>query len=143
MGLEPVNLHRIYSETSNRIDALSRRVQEGRDVMAASEFCRWLLFSGIFKLLEENASPAPLKVDGVHLRWKCEQLLDLCNGRLRSNSSEPCLTAGYLQSLHDKVDLMAGYLSRLSAPSPVIQESNDGFEHGNGLPARSAGRPYS
>lgn len=110
---------RVYSESSSRIDVLSRRVQEGRDVLAASEFCRWLLFSGIIKLLEENPNPAPLKVDGAHLQWKCEELLQLCNSRLRSPVAEPCLTAGYLQSLHDKVDLVAGYLSRITAGSAV------------------------
>ncbi len=50
--------------------------------MAASEFCRWLLFSGIFKLLQENSASGPLKVDGAHLEWKCRELLALCNDRL-------------------------------------------------------------
>lgn len=120
MSIGPrVRFARIYSETSNRIEVLSRRVQEGRDVLAASEFCRWFLFSGILDVLAENSSDAPLKVDAGHLRWKCQELLELCNDCLRSGSrGEPCLTAGYLQSLHDKVDVMAGYLARLNTRAP-------------------------
>jgi len=154
IGPETVWVARVYSETSNRIEVLSRRVQEGRGVMEASEFCRWLLFSGIIQVLEQTPNPGPLKVDGAHLRWKVEELLSVCNSRLRSGpDGQPCLTAGYLQSLHDKVDLVAGYLSRLSVSTAVSVNSLEASQQTseleplatmrNGLPARSAGGPLA
>ena len=116
---------RLYSESIARIDVLTRRVQEGRDIVAASEFCRWLTFSGIFDLLKTQANEERgiLKIDGAHLEYRCHELLSLCNDRMSHNSTEPCLTAGYLQSLHDKIETMAGYLSKLSVETPVITQS--------------------
>lgn len=90
-------------------------------MLAASEFCRWLRFSGLFPLLKANSNneSPPLKIDGSHLEWACEDLLSLCNEQMCRKSPEPCLTAAYLQSLHDKVDTMAGYLSRLAVAPDV------------------------
>lgn len=114
MESQSVNLHRIWLETSGRLDVLSKRVQEGRDVMAASEFARWLFFSGILKLLEANSQDGPLKIDGAFLRWKCEELIQQCNDRFRKNSAEPSFTEATFQSIHEKLDKIAGHVSGLS-----------------------------
>ena len=110
----------IYRETISRLNTLSRRVSEGKDVLAASEFCRWLQFSGIIPLLKANSNsePPPLKVDGSFLEWKVEDLLQSCNQYFATGHVSGNLSAAYLQSLHEKIDLMAGYLGKLSvAPS--------------------------
>ena len=95
MQTDTAILARIQSETSHRLDVLARCVAEGRDVMAASEFCRWLSFSGILILLERypNQVPShnPLKVDGAFLRWKCEDLQSAVNERLRTGNEIHCL----------------------------------------------------
>jgi hypothetical protein len=118
-------LARIYSEAVNQLDSFSRRVQEGRDVEHASSFARWLSFSGIIMLLErypnQVASHDPLKVDGSFLRWKCEQLIEACNLRFRTNNLNPSFEKKEFESMHEKIDRMAGYLSRLSvAPAVVV-----------------------
>jgi hypothetical protein len=129
MPEETVNLSQIYRETNSRLDILSRRVQEGRDCLAASEFCRWLLFSGILPLLKShtNHETGLLKIDGAFLQWKCEELLSACNDLLRTNKFDGNFSAAYLQSLHEKIDAMeknqhsiAGYLSKLSVASGVV-----------------------
>jgi hypothetical protein len=112
---------RIYRETVNQLDSFSRRVQEGRDLEAASNFARWLSFSGILMLLEAFPEPEPFKVDGRFLRWKCEQLIEAVNLRYRTNNSNPSFEAKDFESMHEKIDRMAGYLSRLSvAPAVTV-----------------------
>src|SRR5512133_1091057 len=103
----------LYRETLTRLEVFERRVSENRDVMAASEFCRWLNFSGIFRILDAHPAPEPLKVDGAFLKWKSGEVLKACNDRFRTNDSKPHLAELQLQSLHDKLNTMAGYLSRL------------------------------
>lgn len=119
-------LARIYSETVNKLDSFSRRVQEGRDVNAASEFARWLLFSGILPLLEQYPnqvqSQNPLKVDGAFLRWKAGQLVEACSDRYRTNNQNPSIEKTEFESIHEKIDRMAGYLSRLTAVATVAVE---------------------
>jgi hypothetical protein len=117
--MSEVVFHQIYRETMNRLSSYSRRVAEGRDVMAASEFARWLNFSGIVRLLMSNPQDPPLKVDGAFMQWTLDQLLEHCNERFRTNRNDPSFTPAEFQSLHDKIDLMAGYLSRLSVAPAV------------------------
>ncbi len=83
MDASSATFHWIYRECIARVDVYSKRVAENRDVQAASEYARWLHFSGIIGLLKENASPEPLKVDGSFLQWKVEQLIDQCNVSVR------------------------------------------------------------
>lgn len=115
MNADNVSLHIIYKETMNRLASLSRRVSEARDVAEASDFARWLYFSGIINLLEANPYPEPLKVDGAFMRWTVDQLVEQCNERFRTNNSDPTFKAAEFQSLHEKIDTMAGYLSRLAS----------------------------
>ena len=111
----------IYRESISRLETLSRRVSEGKDIQGASEFCRWLLFSGIISLLKANSNreASPLKVDGSFLEWKATDLLQTCNQHLSTGQVSCNLSAAYLQSLHEKIDLMAGYLGKLSAAPSV------------------------
>jgi hypothetical protein len=139
-------LARIQSETSHRLDVLARRVAEGRDVMAASEFCRWLSFSGILRLLErypnQVSSHNPLKVDGAFLRWKCEDLQATVNERLRTGNENPSFEKNEFQSMHEKIDRMAGYLSRLSvapAVSVAPAAASEKEEISGGLDAQAPG----
>jgi hypothetical protein len=64
MGQDSVNLHRIWNETTSRLDSSSKRVAENRDVIPALEFSRWLFWSGLVELTEANSCDGPLKVDG-------------------------------------------------------------------------------
>lgn len=123
---DTVILHGIWREALNRLHTLSRRVQEGKDVLAASEFARYLFFSRTLELLEANPQPEPLKVDGSFLRWKCQELISDCNERFRTNNLSPNFKASELQSLHDKLDKVAGYLSQLSSSPAVVARTPDG-----------------
>jgi hypothetical protein len=108
-----VLMHRIWSETNRFLDDLSSRVAENRDVMPALDFARWLFFSGVLNLMEAHSCSGLLKVDGSNLRWKCQELQRACQERFRTNDSKPHLEALQLQSIHEKLNLMAGFLSRL------------------------------
>jgi len=116
----------------NRLSVLERRVQEGRDVDAASEYARWLSFSGLLKLLEANSQPAPLVVDGCLLESRCDELIRMCGERFKTGDRSPNLKAKELQSLHDKIDLVAGYLSRLNVPTLTVGSASTGV---HGAPA--------
>lgn len=121
MKAESHELHCIWRETINRLDTFRQRVQENKDVMAASEFCRWLLFSGLIKLFKNNAQDGFLKVDGSLLESKIQTLLGMCNDRFRTNNQDPSFERTQIESLNEKIDRMAGYLSRLSvAPAVTV-----------------------
>lgn len=118
-----LQMHLIYRETLSRLEVLHKRAAEHQDVMPTSEFCRWLLFSGILKLLEQNPAGEPCKVDGAFLRWKTEEVLRECNEYFSRLNKQPRITE--VGSLHEKVDLIAGYLSRLVPATPPRGGSAD------------------
>jgi len=109
-----VNLYSIWNETNNRLDLLTRRVEQGEDVMAASEFARWVVFSGILELLEKNPQKPPLTVDGALLRWKCGELIYLCGQVFNKNPS--LKPPSYLEGIYHKLELIAGHLSKFTPP---------------------------
>jgi hypothetical protein len=115
-AIDNVQLHWIWRETINRVEVLSRRVAEGKDILAASEFARWLEFSGIVKLLEQNPNPAPLKVDGAFLRWKCSDLLERCTAVSKAKDGVVRLDLSQLEDVNRKLDIIASHVAKLSPP---------------------------
>lgn len=114
--------YRIFTECCNRVNTYCKRVAEGRDVQSASEYARWLFFSGIIGLLKENSCDGPLKVDGAHLAWKVEDLTERCNQYFRSNGRSSGVSSSELESVHEKlarvssnVELLACQVARLTS----------------------------
>ena len=123
MQFPVTTLATIYRSTMDVLNGYRKRVSENRDVLAASNYARWLNFSGIVQLLRENSNqePPPLKINGAHLQWTIDDLIQTCAERFRTNSKEITLEVAAMQTLHDKVerltsnvDLMAGQISRLT-----------------------------
>ena len=54
-----------------------------------------------------------MKSIGPFLRWKCEEVHRKVLDRFRSNNTSPEIAEAELRCLHDKLDCIAGYLSRL------------------------------
>lgn len=111
-----VEMHCMWRETNNRLDVLARRVGEGKDVLAASEFARYLLFSGFLKMFERNPQDFPLKVDGHLLRWKCGDLLDKCARAWKDKNGVVHLDLSQLENVNRKLDIIAAHVSKFSPP---------------------------
>ena len=91
MRIEAHKLHWIWKETDTRLDVLAGRVREGVEVLAASDFARWLQFSGLLEVFDQNLSDGVCKVDGKGIRKKVGDLLFECGEwfRLHENSYLP------------------------------------------------------
>jgi len=94
----------------------ARRVREGKDLMAALDFARYVMRSGIVTLLNEQG------MDGAKLRWMADQLAREVQERFVTNDTSPQLKDEDFRTLHDKLDLIAGFVSRL-APATVAASS--------------------
>jgi len=73
-----VKWNRVWWEIDTRIETLARRVREGVEVLSASDFARWLQFSGILEMLEAHEQDLPLPVKGRELRVKVQELVWNC-----------------------------------------------------------------
>jgi len=130
MQLDKVFLHILWRETSSRLEVLQRRVNEGVEVDAASEFARWLRFSGILKLLESAPDDERLPCKGSLLSRQVETLVYDCGqwyaNHERANRKPPAqVPRSELESITAQLEAMRRDLAKLS-PS-TIETANAGI----------------
>ena|ERR1700722_20092407 len=90
MHTELHNLHWLWKETVNRLDSLARDVREAKNVAEASNFARWLQFSGILMLFRNNPSTTKhLEVDESVVRKKIDDLIYECGELFRGGKHDP------------------------------------------------------
>lgn len=58
-----------------------------------------------------------MKVDGSHLRWKCEQLLSVVHAQYKQKQVVVSLELSQIEAVNHKLDLIAGHLAKFNPPS--------------------------
>jgi hypothetical protein len=117
---EDVHYHVLWSWTNQTLDSLSARVAENRSLGEASDFARFVINSRLAELLKAHSCADLLKVDGALIEWKAKELLRTVQERWRLNDTKPHLEALQLQSIHEKLDCIAGYFAKaLGSARPV------------------------
>jgi hypothetical protein len=120
-----VTYHRIWSETDRRLDALLAQVREGVNVDEASNFSRWLTFSGILGLLSTHEQEVPLPIRALDLKRKCDVLTFACGEwySLHATSFKPrdaYVSQSKLDAIEGHLKSMSDSLKKLSAPMTEI-----------------------
>jgi len=113
-------LHWLWKEVSLRLQVFSRRVQEGRDAEAASEFARFVRNAGLVRLIAlSGAKGGAYAVDAPALDKAVSRLLDDCiaplNGRVPQTRAS-AVVASY-ESLERKLDGLTEAVAKLSGQS--------------------------
>ena len=73
--LEGAQIYTIWRETNRTLDNYAALVRENKCLDEASNFARWLRFSGILRMIIDNPQPQPLATDGVGLATKAARLV--------------------------------------------------------------------
>lgn len=115
-----VDAHVMWRETNTRLDTLAGRVREGVDVLAASEFARWLTWSGVLELLESHEAGYPLPCQGAELRKKVTALIADCGEWFKDHEHantkpHPQVPKSELESIHEQLRAINDTLATLSA----------------------------
>jgi len=111
---ETGNVAVVESQVLQTLEIHKRRVREGKELMGALDFCRFILRSGLLPLFKE------FDRDAVALRKQVEELMSEVQERFVDRDEGAQLKDEDFRTLHDKLDLIAGYVSRIPA-SPVAQ----------------------
>jgi len=122
MEIDKVLLHLLWRETSNRIGVLQGRVNEGVDVDAASEFARWLRFSGLLKILESAPDDQRLPCKGSLLAKQVETLVYDCGlwyaNHERANRKPPAqVPRSELEKINAQLHTLSLAVAQLSPPT--------------------------
>jgi hypothetical protein len=113
---DEVTYFRLCREIAVRLETLEKRVKEGKALHETKDFCSFLRWSGLLRLLEQHTTPpraSQLPVDGFLLRWKVERLERLTQRRMVDLGKEISIELSALESIHHKLDLIAGQVARI------------------------------
>ena len=128
MNVQPHQLPLLYKETVNFLDRLAGEVRENKNVMLASQFARWLNFSGLIQILNQNPSTKlHLEVDGAVLQRKVNDLNYECGELFRGGKHDPKYAASDIAEINRKLDSLLE-----TRPVPAAFESPGRRAAGNG-----------
>lgn len=134
MSFDLVNLHWLWRETVNSLDAYAKRVRECKDLLGAADFARFVRSSGLLKLFDAHESLGPFEVSGASVRKKVSDLLFECGERMRSNKTEPLIALSELEAINRKLELIAGHVSKLSPVADLPADSRTTEDTGQNVP---------
>jgi hypothetical protein len=107
----------LFGETKGKLLSLERAVAQGRAVDEASNFSRWLFFSGLCELLESASGIPPWNIDGKEVRVIAERVTYAC-GLIYKGGKQP---VNPQQSTVDEINAKVDYLlSKLAKPAPPL-----------------------
>jgi len=119
MQTDVVTLHQIWRETTRKLESFARDVRESKRVLEASDFARWLQFSGVVKIMEAFPNPEPLRVDGAAIRKQISDLLYDCGESFRNGKADPKYAASDIAEINRKLEVIAAHVATLSPPSKI------------------------
>ena len=118
MGMNgQVDAHWFWKEAINRLESLRLRVKEGRDLDPALDFCRFILWSHIDKLLLPYQCDGELKVDVAYLRWKAEDLQREVQILYSTGKAAADANRGTMEAILHRLDLIAGHVAKFAPPA--------------------------
>ena len=118
--IELHKLHWLWKETVSRLRRLDARAREGKFVDEASEFARWVKFSGLLLVFKAFEAPPPLEVSPKEVELLITEILFDCEAHWKNEPRGPWVEKSELESINHKLDLVASQLSKLS---PSVTET--------------------
>jgi hypothetical protein len=122
-----VTLDGIFRETNDHLDLLARQVREGKNVLEASSFYRWLQFSSVLTLLERHSLPGQ---DFRALRRKLTDLIGECGEHFRNGRVAPKYAESDITEINHKLDTVLAAVARPAVVTGVTTtgsgNENDG-----------------
>jgi len=121
-ALSKVQAHVLWRSTDTQLDVMAARVREGVEVLAASEFARWLQNSGVLQVLLPCEAGFPLPCRASELQQKTELLLRSCGewftDHERSNiKPEPTVPRSQLEAINEQLRNINATLGELTNES--------------------------
>ena len=99
VGIPRADLLWMASETFSFLDRLLGEVREGKNVLLASQFARWLEFSGLLKVFEGLEGGAVIRAADKELLYQCGEMF-------RLGKADPRYVASGIAEINRKLDLL-------------------------------------
>jgi len=111
-----VDLSWLWKETHGRLERLARCVRECKQVTEASDFCRWLQFSGLPKIFKAHPQAEPFRVDHAVIDAQIREILFECGELFRKGKADPQYSESDIAEINRKLDIIAAHVSKFTPP---------------------------
>jgi hypothetical protein len=108
---DETDLHFFWRSVKARLETLDKRVREGKEVEEASDFARWVQWSGLVKLFESFPQGEPFAVSAAEILRLVGEVLFDCEMWWKKNPRGPWVAKSELEAVNHKLDLIAGQLA--------------------------------
>jgi hypothetical protein len=113
--MDSVQIYKLFDWTSTLAKRYERAVREGKELLAAVEWCRYLVNAGILELLTRTASEAVIPIDVNELRDRVKRMQDEAQYQWTCSQNKPHIDLSEVEAIHRKVDAMAEWMLRHDA----------------------------
>lgn len=114
--------HVLWRETRDNLERYRERVSTGVDLDGALAFAKFVLWSGLPRVLAPYDNQGIWKVDSAHLGWLAKELQRDVQERYRKGKTQPDAPLTQLEAIHHKLDLLAGHVSQLAKPLLICSD---------------------
>jgi hypothetical protein len=112
-SLEAFDVFLVCRHTLTRLETLAQHVREGKEIMAASEFARWVRSSGLITIFDKCKQGEPHPINGRAVNEAVAKLLHLCEDAWK-NHGGPVVTASGLDDINRKLDILAAQMAHVA-----------------------------
>src|SRR5688500_11051055 len=87
-AMDSVAIYKLFQETDSLLANYENRVKKGKSLDEGLDFCRYLFWSGLIKLLKESGSIAIIKIDAGKLEKRVSRLQEAIRHQYRHGKPE-------------------------------------------------------
>jgi len=126
--MDSVQIYKLFSETQCLATRYERAVREGKELLAAVEWVRFLVNSGILELLKRIASESVIRIDVSELEKRVTRVREEAQFQWSCSVNKPHIDLSEVEAIHRKVDAMAEWMLKHDAdvivgvPSVAVHE---------------------
>ena len=117
-----------HHETRSRLEDLSKRVREGKDLRFAAEFASYVLWSGWIRFFEDEQAP---KISGPEIQAAAEKLQADVREFYIFHKKEPEVALSEIVAINRKMDIVAGQLASNSAAIARLENELNAIRRGS------------
>jgi len=113
--MDSVQIYKLFSETQCLATRYERAVREGKELLAAVEWSRFIVNAGILELLKRIGSQSVIPIDVAALADRITRTREEAQFQWSCSVNKPHIDLSEVEAIHRKVDAMAEWMLKHDA----------------------------
>jgi hypothetical protein len=126
--MDSVQIYNLFSQTECLATRYERAVREGKELLAAVEWSRFIVNAGILELLKRIASKSVIPINVEALADRIKRMREEAQNQWACSINKPRIDLSEVEAIHRKVDAMANWMLKhdgdviIGVPANLVRE---------------------